>query len=93
MSHNGSDKVTYKDLNAFVNTKVTAALKKAKSQNKNKEAKKVTIDTFDKFCTLKVDSSDKESDPKVNTLAAAATNDSDSDASCLSSKDSKSNDK
>eukprot|EP00957_Ditylum_brightwellii_P164207 12502044-Ditylum_brightwellii.AAC.1 len=37
---NGSDKVTYKELNAFVNAKRTTALKKAKSQNKKKEAKK-----------------------------------------------------
>eukprot|EP00957_Ditylum_brightwellii_P158871 12092288-Ditylum_brightwellii.AAC.1 len=34
----GVDKVTYKDLNAFVNTKVTAALNKAK-KNKKKEKK------------------------------------------------------
>eukprot|EP00957_Ditylum_brightwellii_P029423 2224110-Ditylum_brightwellii.AAC.1 len=75
-SHNGSDKVTYKDLNAFVNAKVTAALKKAKSQNKRKEAKKVIINAFDKFCNLKVDSSNEESNPEVNALAAVANNDS-----------------
>eukprot|EP00957_Ditylum_brightwellii_P047615 3617249-Ditylum_brightwellii.AAC.1 len=67
-NHNGSDKVTYKDLNTFVNAKVTAALKTAKSQNKKKEAKKVTINTFDKFRNLKVDSSNKESNPEVNAL-------------------------
>eukprot|EP00957_Ditylum_brightwellii_P016583 1246295-Ditylum_brightwellii.AAC.1 len=34
----GADKVTYNDLNAFVNAKVTAALNKAK--NKKKKEKK-----------------------------------------------------
>eukprot|EP00957_Ditylum_brightwellii_P188117 14321372-Ditylum_brightwellii.AAC.1 len=34
-----ADKVTYKDLNAFVNAKVTAALNKAK-KNQKKKAKK-----------------------------------------------------
>eukprot|EP00957_Ditylum_brightwellii_P173397 13202721-Ditylum_brightwellii.AAC.1 len=89
---NGSDKVTYKDLNTFVDAKVTAALKKAKSQNKKKEAKKVTISAFNKFCNLKVDSSNKESGPEVDALAATDNNDSDSDASRLPSKDSDSND-
>eukprot|EP00957_Ditylum_brightwellii_P135589 10338529-Ditylum_brightwellii.AAC.1 len=35
----GADKVTYKDLNAFVNAKVTAALNKAKKNQKKKEKK------------------------------------------------------
>eukprot|EP00957_Ditylum_brightwellii_P132665 10116239-Ditylum_brightwellii.AAC.1 len=35
----GVDKVTYKDLNAFVNVKVTAALNKAKKNQKKKEKK------------------------------------------------------
>eukprot|EP00957_Ditylum_brightwellii_P026540 2007579-Ditylum_brightwellii.AAC.1 len=35
----GADKVTYKDLNAFVNAKVTAALNKAKKHQKKKEQK------------------------------------------------------
>eukprot|EP00957_Ditylum_brightwellii_P200607 15293055-Ditylum_brightwellii.AAC.1 len=39
-SHDEADKVTYKDLNAFVNAKVTAALNKAKKNQKKKEAKK-----------------------------------------------------
>eukprot|EP00957_Ditylum_brightwellii_P144784 11028138-Ditylum_brightwellii.AAC.1 len=77
-NRNGSDKVTYKDLNAFVNAKVTATLKKAKSQNKKERSKKV-------------DSSNEESDPGVNALAAADNNDSDSNTSCLASKDSESN--
>eukprot|EP00957_Ditylum_brightwellii_P016314 1226792-Ditylum_brightwellii.AAC.1 len=33
----GADKVTYKDLNAFVNAKVTAALNKAKKNQKKKK--------------------------------------------------------
>eukprot|EP00957_Ditylum_brightwellii_P105007 8003421-Ditylum_brightwellii.AAC.1 len=32
-----ADKVTYKDLNAFVNAKVTVALNKAKKNQKKKE--------------------------------------------------------
>eukprot|EP00957_Ditylum_brightwellii_P157089 11955320-Ditylum_brightwellii.AAC.1 len=59
-----ANKMTYKDLNAFVNAKVTAALNKAKKNQKKKEAKKVTINTFDEFCNLKVDSSDEESNPE-----------------------------
>eukprot|EP00957_Ditylum_brightwellii_P195373 14885624-Ditylum_brightwellii.AAC.1 len=34
-----ADKVTYKDLNAFVNAKVTAALNKTKKNQKKKEKK------------------------------------------------------
>eukprot|EP00957_Ditylum_brightwellii_P013353 1008639-Ditylum_brightwellii.AAC.1 len=60
----GEDKVTYKDLNAFVNAKVTAALIKAKKNQKKKE-KKVSSNAFDNFYNLKVDdSSDEESDHK-----------------------------
>eukprot|EP00957_Ditylum_brightwellii_P204688 15340407-Ditylum_brightwellii.AAC.1 len=36
----GADKVSYKDLSAFVNAKVTAALSKAKKNQKEKEAKR-----------------------------------------------------
>eukprot|EP00957_Ditylum_brightwellii_P083538 6349925-Ditylum_brightwellii.AAC.1 len=35
----GADKVTYKDLNAFVNAEVTAALNKAKKSQKKDEKK------------------------------------------------------
>eukprot|EP00957_Ditylum_brightwellii_P032547 2466156-Ditylum_brightwellii.AAC.1 len=38
-NHGGADKVSYKDLNAFVNAKVTAALSKAKKNQKKKEKK------------------------------------------------------
>eukprot|EP00957_Ditylum_brightwellii_P120052 9161004-Ditylum_brightwellii.AAC.1 len=74
-NRNGLDKVTYKDLNDFVNAKVTASLKKAQSQNKKKEAKMVTISSFNKFCNLKVDSINEESNPEVNALAATDDND------------------
>eukprot|EP00957_Ditylum_brightwellii_P168067 12794791-Ditylum_brightwellii.AAC.1 len=39
-SHSKKGYVAYKDLNAFVNAKVTEALKKAKKEQKRKEAKK-----------------------------------------------------
>eukprot|EP00957_Ditylum_brightwellii_P062476 4741432-Ditylum_brightwellii.AAC.1 len=72
-----ADKVTYKNLNAFVNAKVTAALNKAKNQKKKE--KKVTITAFDNFRNLKVDdSNEEESDHKVNALANASDDDSDS---------------
>eukprot|EP00957_Ditylum_brightwellii_P126994 9681998-Ditylum_brightwellii.AAC.1 len=35
----GADKVTYKDLNTFVNAKVSTALNKAKKNQKKKEKK------------------------------------------------------
>eukprot|EP00957_Ditylum_brightwellii_P055309 4192355-Ditylum_brightwellii.AAC.1 len=82
--------VTYKDLNAFVNAKVTEALKKAKKEQK--KAKRVTINAFDKFCSLNINSSSKESDHEVNTLATASDDDSDSDDSRAPSEDSKSDD-
>eukprot|EP00957_Ditylum_brightwellii_P207694 15354127-Ditylum_brightwellii.AAC.1 len=89
-----ADKTAYKDLNAFVNAKVTKVLRKAKKEQKEKKAKKVTINAFDKFCYLNVNSSSKEeSDHKVNALAAGRDNDSDSDGSCVPSEDSNSNDK
>ena len=65
-------------------------------EEKSKEArsKKVTINAFDNFRNLKVDnSSDEESNHEVNALAAASDNDSDSAASCVSSKDSNSDNK
>eukprot|EP00957_Ditylum_brightwellii_P024822 1876335-Ditylum_brightwellii.AAC.1 len=58
-------KIAYKDLNVFVNAKVTAALKKAQKGRTEKKAKKMTINAFDKFCSLNVDSSShKESNHK-----------------------------
>eukprot|EP00957_Ditylum_brightwellii_P032474 2461087-Ditylum_brightwellii.AAC.1 len=38
-SQNGKDKVSYKDLNTFVNAKVTAALNKAKAKHKERKDK------------------------------------------------------
>eukprot|EP00957_Ditylum_brightwellii_P205462 15344002-Ditylum_brightwellii.AAC.1 len=75
-----ADKVTYKDLNTFDNNKVTAALSKAKKNQKKKEKK--------------VDNSrNEESNHKVNVLATASNNDSDSNTSHVPSKDSDSNSK
>eukprot|EP00957_Ditylum_brightwellii_P084107 6394058-Ditylum_brightwellii.AAC.1 len=85
--------MAYKDLNAFINAKVTAVLKKAQKEKKEKKTKKATMNAFDKFCSLNIDSSSKEeSDHKVNALAAASNNDSDSDNSRIPSEDSKSDD-
>eukprot|EP00957_Ditylum_brightwellii_P193627 14744519-Ditylum_brightwellii.AAC.1 len=50
-------KIAYKDLNAFVNAKVTVALKKSQKERIEKKTKKVTINAFEKFCSLNVDSS------------------------------------
>eukprot|EP00957_Ditylum_brightwellii_P131779 10049652-Ditylum_brightwellii.AAC.1 len=92
-SHPEKGKMAYKDLNAFVNTKVTAVLKKAKKEQKEKKSKKTAIDAFDEFHSLKVDSSCKESNHEVNALAAASNDDSDSDDSCVPSEDSESDNK
>eukprot|EP00957_Ditylum_brightwellii_P128565 9807313-Ditylum_brightwellii.AAC.1 len=92
-SRDKADKVSYKDLNAFINAKVSVALNNAKKHQKKKEAKKVTINAFNKFRNLKVNSSNEESNHEVNALAAASDNDSDSNASCVPSKGSNSNDK
>eukprot|EP00957_Ditylum_brightwellii_P201799 15327296-Ditylum_brightwellii.AAC.1 len=54
-------KIAYRELNAFVNAKVTAALKKAQKERIEKKTKKVTINAFDQFCSLKVDSESEES--------------------------------
>eukprot|EP00957_Ditylum_brightwellii_P040953 3100712-Ditylum_brightwellii.AAC.1 len=40
VNHGRVDKVSYKDLNTFVNAKVIATLNKAKKNQKKKEAKK-----------------------------------------------------
>eukprot|EP00957_Ditylum_brightwellii_P008985 679409-Ditylum_brightwellii.AAC.1 len=88
MSHDKADEATYKDLNAFVNAKVTPALNKAKKSQK-KRKKKVTINAFNKFCSLNAESSNEESKPEVH--APAADDNNDSSASHLLSDDSKSN--
>eukprot|EP00957_Ditylum_brightwellii_P028871 2181244-Ditylum_brightwellii.AAC.1 len=59
-----ADKVTYKDLNAFVKAKVTAALNKAKTNlKKQKKEKEVELNAFDKCCTLNIESSNEEDKP------------------------------
>eukprot|EP00957_Ditylum_brightwellii_P198800 15153395-Ditylum_brightwellii.AAC.1 len=67
-SQSGKDKVSYKDLNAFVNAKVMAALNKAKK--KQKKEKEVEINAFDKFCSFNVESSDEEGKLKESAPAA-----------------------
>eukprot|EP00957_Ditylum_brightwellii_P201002 15322170-Ditylum_brightwellii.AAC.1 len=83
------DKVTYKDLNAFVNAKVTAALNQAKKSQKKKKEKEAEINAFNKFCSLNVKSSDKEGELKKS--APVADDNSDSGASRLLSNDNDSN--
>eukprot|EP00957_Ditylum_brightwellii_P041097 3111738-Ditylum_brightwellii.AAC.1 len=85
-----AEKVTYKDLNEFVNPKVTAALNKAKKTLKEqKKEKEVELNAFDKFCSLNVESSNGEDKP--NKRASTAVDDNDSSTSCLLSDDSNSN--
>eukprot|EP00957_Ditylum_brightwellii_P201813 15327347-Ditylum_brightwellii.AAC.1 len=71
---NEADNVTYKDLNAFVNAK--------------RKEKEVKINAFNKFCSLNVESSNKEG--KLNKHAITADNDDGSNTSCLLSNDSNS---
>eukprot|EP00957_Ditylum_brightwellii_P194760 14835464-Ditylum_brightwellii.AAC.1 len=90
MTQNETDKVTYKNLNAFVNTKVTAAFNKAKKNpKKQRKEKEVKLNAFGKFCSLPVDSSNKEDKP--NKHAPVDVDNSDSSASCLLGNDSDSN--
>eukprot|EP00957_Ditylum_brightwellii_P042609 3226271-Ditylum_brightwellii.AAC.1 len=57
------DKVTYKELNTFVNAKVTAALKKAKKFfKKEKKDKQIKLNAFDKIRMLNVDESSNDED-------------------------------
>eukprot|EP00957_Ditylum_brightwellii_P202381 15329914-Ditylum_brightwellii.AAC.1 len=57
------DKVTYKDLNAFVSTIVTTALKKAKENfKKEKKDKQVNLNAFNRFCMLNVNKSSNDKD-------------------------------
>eukprot|EP00957_Ditylum_brightwellii_P122930 9373147-Ditylum_brightwellii.AAC.1 len=83
-----TDKVSYKDLNAFVNTKVMATLNQAKKNQKKKKEKEVEINAFNKFCSFNIESSDKEGKLKKSTPTADDNNNS--DASRLLSNDSNS---
>eukprot|EP00957_Ditylum_brightwellii_P087079 6627903-Ditylum_brightwellii.AAC.1 len=81
MSQNGKDKVSYKDLNAFINAKATAALNKAKKKRKERKDKEVKINTFNQFRSLNVESSDKEGKLKEKaTTADSDSSDSDSES-------------
>eukprot|EP00957_Ditylum_brightwellii_P102197 7790453-Ditylum_brightwellii.AAC.1 len=85
-----AEKVTYKDLNGFVNAKVTAAFNKAKKNlKKQKKEKEVKLNAFDKFCSLNIESRDEEDKP--NKCASTAVDNDDSSVSCLLSNDSNSN--
>eukprot|EP00957_Ditylum_brightwellii_P153267 11664942-Ditylum_brightwellii.AAC.1 len=85
-THTEVDKVTYKDLNMFINAKVTTALKKAKKHLKQqKKEKQVKLNAFGKFCTLNVKSSDNKDKP--NTRASIDVDNNDSSTSCLLSND------
>eukprot|EP00957_Ditylum_brightwellii_P157966 12023755-Ditylum_brightwellii.AAC.1 len=85
-THTKVDKVTYKDLNMFINTKVTTALKRAKKHLKQqKKEKQVKLNVFDKFCTLNVKSSDNKDKP--STRASIDVDNNDSSASYLLSND------
>ena len=78
------DKLSYKDLNAFVNAKVTAALNKAKTKRKERKEKEVKIKAFNKFRSLNVESSDEEGELKEKaTTADGESSDSEIEASCL----------
>eukprot|EP00957_Ditylum_brightwellii_P022834 1722533-Ditylum_brightwellii.AAC.1 len=70
MSWSGKDKVSYKDLNVFVNTKILAALNKSKK--KQKKEKEVEINAFNKFCSLNVESSDEDKEGKLKENAPTA---------------------
>eukprot|EP00957_Ditylum_brightwellii_P091586 6973519-Ditylum_brightwellii.AAC.1 len=70
-----AEKVTYKDLNAIINTK--------------KKEKEVKPNVFDKFCSLNINSSNEEDKP--NKCAPTNVDGNDSSASCLLSNDSDSN--
>eukprot|EP00957_Ditylum_brightwellii_P121388 9257487-Ditylum_brightwellii.AAC.1 len=90
-THKDADKVTYKDLNTFVNTKVTSDLKKAKKNiKKQKKEKQIKLNAFEKFRTLNVKSSDDEDKPGAH--ASIDVDNDDSSTSCLFSiSDSNSN--
>eukprot|EP00957_Ditylum_brightwellii_P131691 10044365-Ditylum_brightwellii.AAC.1 len=84
INQNKADKVTYKDLNAFVNAKVMAPLNKANKSQKKRKEKEVDINAFDKFCSLNVESSEKEEE--LNVYAPVAADNNDSSTSCILSE-------
>eukprot|EP00957_Ditylum_brightwellii_P025209 1908135-Ditylum_brightwellii.AAC.1 len=90
MNHTEADKVSYKDLNALVNTKVTTALNKAEKNLRNqKKQKEFKLNAFDIFFSLNAESSNEEDEP--NKHAPAIADKDDSSASCLLSDNSDSN--
>eukprot|EP00957_Ditylum_brightwellii_P204908 15341334-Ditylum_brightwellii.AAC.1 len=89
-SCNKADKVSYKDLNAFVKAKVIATLNKAKKNlKKQRKEKEIKLNAFNKFCSLNVESSNEEDEP--NKHAPVDVNNDNSSASCLLINNSDSN--
>ena len=80
---NEDKKVSYKDLNAFVNAKVADAFKKAKSKANNRNAakdKKKELNAFAKFRNLQVDeSSDEEQVKPEPTISVESSSDSEAE--------------
>eukprot|EP00957_Ditylum_brightwellii_P046248 3508977-Ditylum_brightwellii.AAC.1 len=75
------DKVTYKDLNVFVNAKVTTAFKKAKKNlKKEKKDKLVELKTFNKFCMLTVNKISDNEDKQDAHVSIDVDDDSNSDS-------------
>eukprot|EP00957_Ditylum_brightwellii_P094612 7205597-Ditylum_brightwellii.AAC.1 len=72
MSQNKVDKISYKDLNAFVNAK--------------RKEKEVELNAFNKFCSLNVESSNEEDEP--NKHAPINVDNDNSSSSHLLSDDS-----
>eukprot|EP00957_Ditylum_brightwellii_P005097 387568-Ditylum_brightwellii.AAC.1 len=66
-----------------------AALNKAKKSQKKRKEKEIKFNSFNKFCSLNVESSNKEG--KLKERAPVADDDSNSDASRLLSDESNSN--
>ena len=74
--------MTYKDLNMFVNAKVTAAFIKAKKNLKQqKKEKQVKLNALNKFFPLNVKSSDDKDKP--STCASIDVDNNNSSASHL----------
>eukprot|EP00957_Ditylum_brightwellii_P045406 3441509-Ditylum_brightwellii.AAC.1 len=77
-----ADKVSYKDVIAFINAKIITALNKLKKYLRNqKKQKEVKLNAFNKFCSLNVESTNEEDKP--NKHAPATVDNNDSSASCL----------
>eukprot|EP00957_Ditylum_brightwellii_P073634 5595207-Ditylum_brightwellii.AAC.2 len=70
-----ADKVTCKDLNAFINTKVTAALNKTKKNQKKKEAKRLTTAVMKRNALAAASNNDSESNTSCDPSKDSDSND------------------